>query len=158
MLSRAEPPHSSGTSMPQQPRAPSLWMASRGKWSVRSQSLTCARTSVDMKLRTVSRMRSWWSEREKSMAGGKFSMGDGFRRSGGGRNVRHTSHRESGGGGGEERKTEPFLRVVDFEWVPRSLLCEPAEGAGSPVGMTILWCGKGRLECRVSRVAGPKRH
>jgi hypothetical protein len=29
-----------------------------------------------MKSRTVSRMRSWWSEKEKSMAGGKFSMGD----------------------------------------------------------------------------------
>src|SRR4029077_16961878 len=29
-----------------------------------------------MKSRTVSRMRSWWSEKEKSMAGGKFSMGE----------------------------------------------------------------------------------
>src|SRR5208283_362945 len=68
MVSRPGPPHSSGINMPQQPRAPSFWMTSSGKWSVRSQSLTWGRTSVFMKSRTVSRMRSWWSEREKSMA------------------------------------------------------------------------------------------
>jgi len=50
---------------------------------------------VDMKSRTVSRMRSWWSEREKSMAGGKFSMGDGYRRSGGGRNGEECSPQEA---------------------------------------------------------------
>jgi hypothetical protein len=32
------------------------------------------------------------------------------------------------GGEGAERKTEPFHRVVNFEWVPRSLHCGPTKG------------------------------
>ena len=75
--------HSSGMSMPQQPSSPSLRMASRGKWSVRSQALTWGRTSVFMKSRTVSRIRSWSSVREKSMTGGKFSMRDWSGKTGG---------------------------------------------------------------------------
>src|SRR5580692_10648464 len=67
MVSRPGPPQDSGTSMPQQPSAPSFWIAARGKCSVRSQSLTCGRTSEFMNWRTVSRIRDWWSEKEKSM-------------------------------------------------------------------------------------------
>src|SRR6266849_3807395 len=66
-VSSPGPPHSSGTSIPQQPISPSFLIASAGNCSVFSISLTDARTSASMNWRTVSRISFWWSLSEKSI-------------------------------------------------------------------------------------------
>src|SRR6266446_7808409 len=66
-VSSPGPPHSSGTSIPQQPISPSFLMASAGNFSAFSHSLTNGRTSASMNWRTVSRINFWWSLSEKSI-------------------------------------------------------------------------------------------
>src|SRR6266853_4057067 len=67
-VSSPGPPHSSGTSIPQQPISPSFLMASAGNFSAFSHSFTNGRTSASMNWRTVSRISFWWSLSEKSIA------------------------------------------------------------------------------------------
>ena len=66
-VSSPGPPHSSGTSIPQQPISPSFLIAAAGNFSSRSHSFTNGRTSASMNWRTVSRISFWWSFSEKSI-------------------------------------------------------------------------------------------
>src|SRR5207249_7073 len=66
-VSSPGPPHSSGTSIPQQPISPSFLIASSGNFSAFSHSLTNGRTSASINWRTVSRISLWWSLSEKSI-------------------------------------------------------------------------------------------